>query len=198
MAPPQPHKGARTECAASCVFVCLGQMGACCLEVDGIFLTFPATVKIPQVQGPGHFSSLIHLKPPKAVKGRNYVPSTTRLINKYHRTSATKGTPPHHQSHPQLVFQPHLGVLTCPWSTWPSLFWRTLPSLGLFPAPLPIPTSWCAVCLHLKGAESSGGQSLTEANASLPGVLGCAVVKRSPNLDRHTGRAPLGEYVTGP
>ena len=94
MAPPQPHKGARTECAASCVFVCLGQMGACCLEVDGIFLTFPATVKIPQVQGPGHFSSLIHLKPPKAVKGRNYVPSTTRLINKYHRTSATKGTPP--------------------------------------------------------------------------------------------------------
>ena len=150
MAPPQPHKGARTECAASCVFVCLGQMGACCLEVDGIFLTFPATVKIPQVQGPGHFSSLIHLKPPKAVKGRNYVPSTTRLINKYHRTSATKGTPPPPISPPTCV-------PASPWSPRMSLVNLAFLVLEDPPQPGPLPCSTSHSYLLVRSLSASKG-----------------------------------------
>lgn len=96
-------------------------------------------------------------------------------------------------------------VTASPWEPWcvlgpPGFSYsgEALSNLCLYPAPLAIPTSWPTVCLHLKRVESSGGQRLTETNASLPGGLTYTVVKQPPNLDRHTGRAPLEEHLAGP
>lgn len=163
-------------------------MGVCGLEVDRVFLTFPTTEQIPQEHYPGHFSYLS--KAPK-----HLIFQTLNIFQPW-KTPA----PPPPPAIPLLT-----PVIASPWEPWHvlgppgfSYSGEALPSLCLFPAPLAIPTSWPAVCLHLKGAESSGGQRLTETNASLPGGLRYTVVKQPPNLDHHTGRAPLEEHLAGP
>lgn len=73
-------------------------------------------------------------------------------------------------------------MILCPWPAGLHLLWSLPPYSGpslvshlQFPVPPSILPSLPTASLHLQGAESSDGQSLTATNALLPGGLQCMV-----------------------
>lgn len=146
-------------------------------------------------------SVFVHLfQAPKEVELRNSISLSTRIISKYYRNSVIEGIP-------WLSIHVWASYWECTsWPSGPILLGMSLPPSqeGSLASTLPLPCStfhshFFAHSLSAsKGSRKFGWPKLDRDKCFITRRPQCMIVKWSPNLECHTGSAPLGEHLTGP